>query len=97
MLSAVMKEASRWVTAPASPQWGLNWKVFIPLALGSKHKHRLRDRMMAMYCKTLIMIRVYHVWFLLFLKQFLEGHVDCDLTCDTHLRKWLIIVMLAYM
>lgn len=33
MLSAVMKQASRWVIAPASPQCGLNRNVFIPLSL----------------------------------------------------------------
>lgn len=36
MLSAVMKQASRWVMAPASPQWGLNKKVFMPLCLENR-------------------------------------------------------------
>lgn len=36
MLSAVMKEASRWVMAPASPQWGLNKNVFMPLCLENR-------------------------------------------------------------
>lgn len=34
-----MKQASRWVTAPASPQWGLNWNVFIPLSLKTTNTH----------------------------------------------------------
>lgn len=42
MLSAVRKADTRWVIDPASPQWGRNRKVLIPLSLQKLKRKRIK-------------------------------------------------------